>query len=204
MRAIHRKLKSRAGASITFALLIFLVCAVVSGVVIVAASTAGGRISGVQETDQRYYAAVATAETLRDIFDGSEVEVAYAPATKALETASITASPDSALLKDISFYVATDQTYPGNATALDPITTDSAEGYTCTVTPKLENGLLSFVICAEGGTQKINSGTYTLTVVFASNVKKSAQASGATSAKATVKWHLHSLSKGRASATPAG
>lgn len=67
MRAIQKKIRSRRGASITFALLLFLVCAVLSSVVIVAATTASGRISRLAETDQRYYAVTSAAELLRDV-----------------------------------------------------------------------------------------------------------------------------------------
>ena len=63
---ILTKLRSRTGASITFALLLFLVCAVLSSVIIVAASAAAGRMSGIAEADQRYYAVTSAAELLRD------------------------------------------------------------------------------------------------------------------------------------------
>ena len=77
MNRIRNKLQSRRGASITFALLLFLVCAVISSVVIVAASTAGGRLSTVREMDQRYYAATAAADVLRQTLDGKTAIVSY-------------------------------------------------------------------------------------------------------------------------------
>ena len=77
MNRIRNKLQSRRGASITFALLLFLVCAVISSVVIVAASTAGGRLSTVREMDQRYYAATAAADVLRETLDGKTAIVSY-------------------------------------------------------------------------------------------------------------------------------
>ena len=67
MQAIKRKLRSRRGASITFALLLFLVCAVLSSVIIVAASTASGRMSNLAETDRRYYAVTSAAELMKDL-----------------------------------------------------------------------------------------------------------------------------------------
>ena len=67
MQAIKRKLRSRRGASITFALLLFLVCAVLSSVIIVAASTASGRMSKLAETDRRYYAVTSAAELMKDL-----------------------------------------------------------------------------------------------------------------------------------------
>ena len=70
-----RKLKSKRGASITFALLLFLVCAVVSSVVIVAGTAAAGRMSQLAQMDQRYYAVTSAAELLRDLIDGKKVTV---------------------------------------------------------------------------------------------------------------------------------
>ena len=77
MNQIKRKLRSRRGASITFALLIFLVCAVVSVAVVVAGSAAAGRMSQRAETDQRYYAVTSAAELLCDDFKGKTVTVVY-------------------------------------------------------------------------------------------------------------------------------
>ena len=77
MRRIQEKLGSRKGASITFALLLFLVCAVASSVVIVAGSTAAGRMSEQARTDQRYYAVASAVELLRDDFSNKTVAVPY-------------------------------------------------------------------------------------------------------------------------------
>lgn len=67
--SIRRKLKSRKGASITFALLAFLVCAVLGAVVIAAASAAGGRVKDLAEMDQRYYAVTSAAQLFREELD---------------------------------------------------------------------------------------------------------------------------------------
>lgn len=72
---IRQKLKSETGASITFALLLFLVCTMVSSVVIVAATTAGGRMSNLPDIDQRYYAVSSAAELIRGAIDGQVVTV---------------------------------------------------------------------------------------------------------------------------------
>ena len=66
MSRIKRKLKSRAGASITFALLLFLVCAVVGSVVLAAGSAAAGRFSRLREMDARYYSVTSAASLLRE------------------------------------------------------------------------------------------------------------------------------------------
>ena len=66
MRAVKRKLKSQHGASITFALLIFLVCAVVGSAVLTAGTAASGRMSKIAEMDQRYYSVNSAAKLVID------------------------------------------------------------------------------------------------------------------------------------------
>lgn len=69
MKQWKQKLRSRTGASITVALLLFLVCAVLSSVVLAAATSAAGRMSNMAETDQRYYAVTSAAGLLRDTLE---------------------------------------------------------------------------------------------------------------------------------------
>ncbi len=66
---IMNKLRSESGASITFALLLFLVCAVLCSVILAAATAASGRVKRLPETDQRYYAVTSAAELLMDDFE---------------------------------------------------------------------------------------------------------------------------------------
>ncbi len=72
---IARRIRSRRGASISFALLLFLVCAVLSSVIVTAATAAAGRMSSAAETDQRYYAVISAAELLKGLLDGKTVSV---------------------------------------------------------------------------------------------------------------------------------
>ena len=65
-RKIHSVLRSRTGASITFALLLFLVCAVVGALVLTAGSAAAGRISNLAQSDQRYYSVTSAADLLAE------------------------------------------------------------------------------------------------------------------------------------------
>ena len=69
MNRLRQKLTSQTGASITYALLLFLVCAVVSSIVLAAATAASGRMSKAAESDKRYYAVTSAAELLKDYFD---------------------------------------------------------------------------------------------------------------------------------------
>ncbi|GEM_PF-3245991 len=73
MNKIRLKLTSQSGASITYALLLFLVCAVVSSIVLAAGTAASGRISNSVSTDQRYYSVTSAAELLEDLYDGVKV-----------------------------------------------------------------------------------------------------------------------------------
>ncbi len=72
---IKKKLRSQTGASITFALLLFLVCTVLCSVIITAATTSSGRMSRIAETDQRYYAVTSAAELLKDTINGKTVSI---------------------------------------------------------------------------------------------------------------------------------
>ena len=69
MSVIKRKLNSDRGASITWALLIFLVCAVIGSAVLVAGTASSGRMSEVADNDQRYYAVTSAARLLIDLID---------------------------------------------------------------------------------------------------------------------------------------
>lgn len=75
MNRLRKKIRSRTGASLTFALLMFLVCAVVGSAVLAAGSAAAGRMSKIAENDQRYYSVNSAARLLIDLVEGDEVKV---------------------------------------------------------------------------------------------------------------------------------
>lgn len=64
---ILKKLRSETGASLSYALLLFLVCAVLCSVILASATAAAGRMAKMAETDQRYFAVTSAAELLRDV-----------------------------------------------------------------------------------------------------------------------------------------
>ena len=87
MRAIREKLRSETGASITFALLLFLVCAVVGSVVLAAGTAAAGRLSQQVESDQRYYSVSSAARLLQtEIEDLSVTKTVTTPSSGVPET----------------------------------------------------------------------------------------------------------------------
>lgn len=77
------KFRDERGASMSAALLLFLVCAVVASIIIAAGSTAAGRISNLAKSDQLYYSLTSAAQLVRDELDNEgagqpvTVEVAY-------------------------------------------------------------------------------------------------------------------------------
>jgi len=73
LNRLRQKLTSQSGASITYALLLFLVCAVVSSVVLAAGTAASGRMSKSVENDERYYSVTSAAEFLKKQIDGKTV-----------------------------------------------------------------------------------------------------------------------------------
>ena len=86
---ILNKLRSRRGASITYALLLFLVCAVLCSVILTAGTAAAGRMSKMAETDQRYYAVTSAAELLTDMIDGKTVTITEVHTTVKRESTTI-------------------------------------------------------------------------------------------------------------------
>ena len=75
MKSVIRKLQSQTGASLSFALLLFLVCTVISSIVIISATAVSGRMSEMTDMDQRYYSVTSAAELLRSLVDGKEVTI---------------------------------------------------------------------------------------------------------------------------------
>ena len=75
MNKIKQKLRSQSGASITFALLLFLVCAVLCSVIITSATASAGRMSGIAKTDQSYYSVSSACELLKDLLNDNNVAI---------------------------------------------------------------------------------------------------------------------------------
>lgn len=74
-KRIWTKLKEETGASLTFALLIFLVCAVVGSVVITAGTTAAGKFSKMTEMDRRYYNLASAVNLLSEELSSRTVTI---------------------------------------------------------------------------------------------------------------------------------
>ena len=68
--AAVRRVAGRQGASILIALFYFLVCALVGGVVLTAATVTSGQLAALEKSQQAYYSTTSAAELLRDVVQG--------------------------------------------------------------------------------------------------------------------------------------
>lgn len=216
MNAMKNKIKSQRGASITFALLLFLVCSVVSIVVVVAGSAAAGRMSQRAETDQRYYAVTSAVELLCDDFKGKTVKVEYStkadtiPSEDAFEVIDIDGdknkpnNPEYAVLKAVSRKLAmmTAQTNTENDTYELAVTGELPKGSAldCTINEDIRpDGRVIFTV----SNKKIEPTTkqYTLQAVFNATISKSTsqykyEGEEMERVTTTLLWSVNSIQKG--------
>lgn len=75
IRQAGRKLKSPQGASITIAMLFFLVCAVVGAVILAAGTASAGRLASLTKDEQRYASVTSAAELMRKQIQSDTVTV---------------------------------------------------------------------------------------------------------------------------------
>ncbi len=213
---VFRKLKDEKGASITFALLAFLVCAVISSVVITAGTAAAGRMSQMAESDRRYYAVKSAAELMGRVFDGKTAEVEILNETGDVvssafyKTGDKSAAVTDKILEDASLTFASylfDPSAPVNYTKTYNLTTDiTGEGtaLNCTVTTSMKNdGTLTFKVSSKPETAG-STKVYTIWVSVAPNSSKVAGERTVTAGDAVVvqpttrikmNWKLHSVQK---------
>lgn len=93
--AVKKKLNSQRGASLSIALLLFLVCLAVSSVVLTAGTAAAGRLSELKEMDQRYYSVTSAAELVRDLVTEAPVEFTQTKTTTTVSgTTTVTVQTD--------------------------------------------------------------------------------------------------------------
>ncbi len=66
MNRIREKLTSENGASLLAALLFFVICAIIGGVILTSASVASGRMTGLRKSNQEYYSLTSAAKLFKD------------------------------------------------------------------------------------------------------------------------------------------
>lgn len=188
MNAVRSKLKSRRGASITYALLIFLICAVASSIVIVAGSAASGRMANVPQSDQRYYAVTSAAELLKGEIDGKTVvitkKVTKGAGKGGADVVDYSADAPEDVLTDATLRLVKGETAQTTYT----LTATDYDALQCDIVQTVESGLLTYAITNNG---------YTLKMRFASNLKESTReiGTGVTQTTSTVQWKFHSMQK---------
>lgn len=72
-KTVSKKLSSNDGVSLSIALLLFLVCAIVASVILTAGTAAAGRLSKKAELDQKYYLVNSAADILAEELEGKTV-----------------------------------------------------------------------------------------------------------------------------------
>lgn len=191
MSAMRAKLKDQRGASITYALLIFLICAVASSIIIVASSAVAGRMANVPRSDRRYYAVTSAAGLLKDQIDGKTLVVTKkgegkdAVYTVKYEGAVANTDRKEDVLADATVWLVKGEVAPLMYTLE---TNNHGDALNCDIVQTLENGLLTYTISnaiPEGDPRK---EVYKLEIVFGSNMKESAR-------NTTVKWKFHGMRK---------
>lgn len=70
LNAIKNKLQSKSGASIIIALLFFLICSVIGGIVLVSANANAGRLSHTRQEQQAYLTASSAVRLVREELKG--------------------------------------------------------------------------------------------------------------------------------------
>ena len=218
------KLQSQRGASITFALLLFLVCAVISSAVIVAGTTAAGRMSQMAEMDQRYYAVTSAAELMKDSIDGRTVKVKYTKSSMNAEAVSVTneknhslewegVDPDSVVSDKPPYFITeaslnlvkslkapTSTTTPAPSATPGPFSLKPSSSpptdtkLDCDIIFSLTNRLLVFKISSASID---DSEKYTLDLTFSSNVREYAADASSDIVYTDVTWNFLSLHKVR-------
>ncbi len=87
---LRKKLKSNHGASLSMALLLFLVCCVIGSVVLAAGTASAGRVSQMTEMDRRYYSVTSAAGLFRDLLNGQSYSVIRTETKTLTETETVT------------------------------------------------------------------------------------------------------------------
>lgn len=87
MKTAKEKLNSCSGATMMLALVFFLLCTILAGILLVSSSAGAGRIIGIAENDARYYAVSSAAELLRDGLENKPVTITL---TKNTTTTTVT------------------------------------------------------------------------------------------------------------------
>lgn len=119
--AVKKKLISQTGASITFALLLFLVCASLSAIILVAATTSAGRMSSLAKSDQRYYAVTSASKLVCDLLDDSQISILTVSGLDDDPGVEMTFTKPMAEITDADYKTVVDLTNDNDNAVNDPV-----------------------------------------------------------------------------------
>ena len=167
MNSVKRKLKNQTGASITWALLLFLVCAVIGSVVLTAGTAAAGRMSQQAVSDQRYYCVTSAVQLLIDKIDGETVTAVQQKEKNETDWPAPTLSGSDIVLLQEAAKALLVSGSPSTAISPKQLTltaTDNTNSATASITLKTgTDGSLTFTV---KNVSDKPADTYTLNAVF--------------------------------------
>lgn len=203
IKEIRKKLKSQAGASISFALLLFLICAGIGAIVLNAGTTSTSKLINRATMDKRYYEVTSAAEFLKERFEGEGRETVI-ERTKTNDTytfscdgndlatrfakALLESTNNDAAMWNSDFYSSANfdgLTLHFVRDGSDPNTTD----HTVNIDPKVVNGVVVLGI-------KSTDGKYVLKMTLTPDIKEVSSISENTEKKlATIRFVVTDIKK---------
>ena len=210
---ILQKLRAQTGASITFALLLFLVCSVLCSVILVAATASAGRMARIRDMDERYYAVTSAAEVLKGLLDGESATAVRTTvdgddenATLSLEDGSLFPYPARSLQEDAAYRLSQDRFQPLRNAKLDFTVTGPDSPLDVEIYESLdENGTITFTLKnAEGDpyilTLTFNADNQQTTSTWEEEPQEGSEEEPTTHVKTTTTWtwHLAGITTGQA------
>ena len=201
IKKITKKLKSENGASLSFALLLFLVCAAIGGVVLNAGTLSTSKLVDRATMDKRYYEVTSAVEFLKDKFENGEAVVITRTNTNDTSwTFSCNGSDDlsslfaKALLEDTSdLKKLYDSNFYHSASFENLIlhfkSSDGLITHEVNITPNINNGVVILDV-------KSTDGKYWLKITLSPDIKEVTSKNEGTETKvATIKFIVSDIKK---------
>lgn len=203
IKKIRRKLKSETGASISFALMLFLICAAIGSIVLNAGTNSTSKLIDRATMDKRYYEVTSAAEFLKERFEGEGREVVI-ERTKTNDTytfscdgtdlstlfakALLENTNNDATMWNSDFYHSANFETLSLHFVRDGSDTNVTD-HTVSIEPKVVNGVVVLDI-------KSTDGKYLLKMTLTPDIKETTSISGNTEKKlATIKFVVTDIKK---------
>ena len=95
IKSVSKKLKSNSGASLSIALLLFLVCTVLGSIILKSGTAASGRVADMARADARYYSVTSAADYLADAITTVHTDSADEKRTVVITRTAVTSSTET-------------------------------------------------------------------------------------------------------------